>query len=78
MCSIFLYNFHPRNFSFDEHSGLHPRHAEKHMHIFTQGVHHICPILPKLEHVRKISKMAGIKYDETWFSSSRVNISVKS
>jgi hypothetical protein len=56
MCSIFLYNFHAQNFCFDEHNGLHPRYTAEHMHVFTQGVHHICQILPKLEHVGKVSK----------------------
>jgi len=26
------------------------------MHVFTQGVHHVRPILPKLAHVGKVSK----------------------
>lgn len=56
MCSIFLYNFHARNFCFDEHSGLHPRYTEKNAYVFTQSVHHICPVLPKLEHMGKVSK----------------------
>jgi len=53
---FFLYNFYAWHFCFDEHSGLQPTYTEKHTHVFTQGVHHICHILPKLEHVGKVSK----------------------